>query len=271
MGAQRIKFQRNREARRRFEQIDQKRDAYLIIHYSCESFYDIKDGRTPRITSIAVRNFVSGQTHSFSIHKCAEQSGVSAAQIPENYDRLERMMLDEYFTFLRSQGGYSFIHWNMRDINYGFQAIEHRYKVLKGEPFVIDDARKFDMAKELIAIYGPGYTPHGEHGRLFSLMTLNRITPKDAMNGKEEALAFSNNQFVALHQSTLRKVDVMSNVLERTLDGSLKTNAKWWQAKGVHPAVLIELIRENWFASILAFGVAGLGLAAAIKDLFLSK
>lgn len=271
MGAQRIKFQRNREARKRFEKIDEKRDAYLIIHYSCESFYDIKDGRTPRITSIAIRNFVSGQTHSFSIHKCAEQSGVSATEISANYDKLERMMLDEYFAFLRTQGGYSFIHWNMRDINFGFQAIEHRYKVLKGEPFVIDDARKFDMAKELIAIYGPAYTPHGNHGRLVSLMELNRITPKDAMNGEQEARAFENSQFVALHQSTLRKVDVMSNVLERTLDGSLKTNAKWWQAKGVHPAVLIELVRENWFASLFAVGVAGLGLASAIKDLFLSK
>lgn len=34
----------------------------LIIHYSCESFYNIKDGRTPRITSIAVRFFNTGQT-----------------------------------------------------------------------------------------------------------------------------------------------------------------------------------------------------------------
>lgn len=37
----------------------------LIIHYSCESFYDIKDGRTPRITSIAVRYFNTGQTETF--------------------------------------------------------------------------------------------------------------------------------------------------------------------------------------------------------------
>ena len=32
---------------------DKKR--VLFIHYSCESFYDIKDGHTPRITSIAVQ------------------------------------------------------------------------------------------------------------------------------------------------------------------------------------------------------------------------
>lgn len=269
MGTHLIKFRRNRDSRKRFEQIDEKREAYLIVHYSCESFYDIKDGRTPRITSIAIRNFASGQTHSFSIHKCAEQSGVGASEIPENYDKLERMMLDEYFTFLRSQGGFSFIHWNMRDINFGFQAIEHRYKVLMGEPFVIDDSRKFDMAKELIAIYGPGYTPHGEHGRLFGLMTLNKITPKDAMNGKEEARAFEEHRFVALHQSTLRKVDVMSNVLERTLDGTLKTTARWWESRGLHPAVVIEIVREHWAATVLGFVIVIIGLASAIKDLFL--
>ncbi len=267
MGAQLIKMQRSRDARRRFESINQNRGAYLIIHYSCESFYDIKDGRTPRITSIAVRNFVSGQTHSFSIHKCAEQNGVIAADIPGDYDNLERMMLNEYFAFVRSQGGFNFIHWNMRDINFGFQALEHRLKVLKDTPFVIEDARKFDMAKELIALYGPGYTPHGEHGRLFSLMDLNKITAKDAMNGKEEALAFSNNQFVALHQSTLRKVDVMSNILERVLDGSLKTSSKWWQARGLHPVALVELAKENAIWTILALLFGAVGIVSSIKGL----
>ncbi|CAB3804820.1 hypothetical protein [Paraburkholderia caffeinilytica] len=267
MGAQLIKMQRSRDARRRFENINQKRDAYLIVHYSCESFYDIKDGRTPRITSIAIRNFASGQTHSFSIHKCAEQSGVSAADIPNDYDKLERMMLDEYFVFVRSQGGFNFIHWNMRDNNFGFQAIEHRLKVLKGDPFVIDDARKFDMAKELIAIYGPGYAPHGEHGRLFSLMDLNKITAKDAMNGKEEARAFDDNQFVALHQSTLRKVDVMSNILERVLDGSLKTAATWWEARGLHPVAIVELAKEHWLWTFFALLFGAIGIVSSIKGL----
>lgn len=40
----------------------------LIIHYSCESFYDIKDGKTPRITSIAVKYLKKDkQNHSQSI------------------------------------------------------------------------------------------------------------------------------------------------------------------------------------------------------------
>jgi hypothetical protein len=267
MGAQLIKLQRGKEARAKFEAINAKRDSYLIIHYSCESFYDIRDGRTPRITSIAVRNFASGQTHSFSIHKCAEQDGVATDDIPQNYDKLEKMMLDEYFEFMSGQGGFSFVHWNMRDINFGFQAIEHRYKVLGGAPYVVSDGRKFDLAKELITLYGVKYAPHGAQGRFMALMELNNITAKDAMNGAQEATAFENQQFVALHQSTLRKVDVMSNFLERTLDGSLKTYSKWYD-RGMHPAALLEIVTKHWFWSLLAAAALILGFSRNILALF---
>ena len=75
-------------------------------------------------------------------------------------------MLDEFFDFIKSRHGFTFVHWNMRDINYGFQAIEHRYRVLGGDPFIIDDARKFDLAGALVAIYGINYIGHKPSGRL---------------------------------------------------------------------------------------------------------
>jgi hypothetical protein len=268
MGQELTRLRRRREARRGFELIDNKRDMYLVVHYSCESFYDIKDGRTPRITSIAIRNFATGQTHSFSIHKCAEQNHAPFSDITSRYDGLERQMLDEYFDFIKSRHSYSFIHWNMRDVNYGFQAIEHRYKVLGGEPFVIDDSRKFDIARALVYLFGITYVPHGESGRLHGLMKLNNITARDILTGKEEAAAFDNKEFIKLHQSTLRKVDVMANILERVLDGSLKTNASWLDTKGIHPAVVIEGVREHWAWSLLLFVVGAVGLIASIKELF---
>lgn len=240
---------------------------YIVLHYSCESFYDIKDGRTPRVTSVAARNLSTGQTASFSIHKSAEQQRVPPNQISQRYDDLERHMLDEYFDFIKSRHGYSFIHWNMRDINYGFQAIEHRYKVLGGDPFVIDDSRKFDLARELINQFGPAYVPHGSAGRLHSLMELNRITARDALTGQQEADAFDAGEYVKLHQSTLRKVDVMSNILERILDGSLKTTASWREKTGLHPAVLIEVLKEHWIWSLIVGTIAAIGLLASLKEL----
>jgi hypothetical protein len=262
MGKELTQLRRRREARKGLASLDDRRDQTLVIHYSCESFYDIKDGRTPRVTSIAVRNFATGQTTSFSIHKSAEQNGVPISEISVYYDALEKDMLDEFFAFIPTVPVQTFVHWNMRDVNFGFQAIEHRYKVLGGDPIIVADSRKFDLARALIAIFGVGYVPHGEGGRMFSTMELNSITARDALKGKEEAQAFEEGQFVKLHQSTLRKVDVIANILERTLDGTLKTNASWREQHGFHPAAAVEFVEEHWIWSLIVMVGVVVSLAA---------
>ena len=62
------RLRRLRKARKQLTEINEKRGNVVVIHYSCESFYDRSDGTSPRITSIAVRNLATGQTESFSIH-----------------------------------------------------------------------------------------------------------------------------------------------------------------------------------------------------------
>jgi hypothetical protein len=117
-----------------------------IIHYSCESFYDRPNGASPRITSIAVRKLDSGQTLSFSVHQVAEQGGVPFGEIEGHYDALERQMLDAFYAHVGGYKGLKYLHWNMRDINYGFAAIEHRHRVLGGTPVIIDDDKKIDLS-----------------------------------------------------------------------------------------------------------------------------
>lgn len=268
MGKELQKLKRRKAALKQIEDIEKKCDSALVIHYSCESFYDIKDGHTPRVTSIAIRNYSTGQTSSFSISKCAEQQGATVDEIDGRYDEFEKQMLDEYFDFIKSRHGYNFIHWNMRDINYGFQAIEHRYSVLGGTPFVIDDTRKFDLARAIIAIYGVGYIGHKPNGRLHNLVELNKMTTRDALTGAEEAEAFNNKEFVKLHQSTLRKADILSNILERTIDGSLKTKATWWEINGVHPAILIEVATKHWLWTLLTVIATITGIFATIMGFF---
>jgi hypothetical protein len=160
-----------------------------VIHYSCESFYDRPNGASPRITSIAVRKLDTGQTLSFSIHQVAEQQGVPFNQIEEHYDALERRMLDAIFAHVGSHRGLKYLHWNMRDINYGFAAIEHRHRVLGGSPVIVDDDKKIDLARLLIDIYGVGYVGHP---RLENLLAKNSIKPRDFLTGPQEAQAFEN-------------------------------------------------------------------------------
>jgi hypothetical protein len=38
-------------------------------------------------------------------------------------------MLSAFYSYLKNQTTQNFLHWNMRDKNFGFQAIEHRYTI----------------------------------------------------------------------------------------------------------------------------------------------
>jgi hypothetical protein len=166
-----------------------------VIHYSCENFYDNSSlqGKSPRITSIAVRNLDSAQTQSFSIHQMAEREKIELSQIEDSYDKLERKMLDDFYAFIGKHGGMKYIHWNMRDANFGFAAIEHRYQVLGGTPKNIDDRDKFDLARLLIDIYGIAYIAHP---RLENLLNKNSISKLAFLAGSEEAKAFEDRNWV---------------------------------------------------------------------------
>lgn len=257
MSSELKKLAKRNKALKHLEELSSKEEHVLIIHYSCESFYDRPEGQTPRVTSIAVRNYASGQTSSFSIHKVAELKGVAFGDIDAEYDRLEKEMLKEFYHFMSQHKAHDWIHWNMRDINYGFPALEHRFKVLKGKPEELDESRKFDLARALVAIFGNKYIGHP---RLVKLMEKNHITDRDLLDGPDEAEAFETKEFVKLHQSTLRKVDVLANILGRLLDGSIKTNATWRDRHGIHPKIILEYIAKHW-VFVLITGLVGVSSA----------
>lgn len=220
----------------------------LLIHYSCESFYDIKDGKTPRITSIAVRYLNTAQTKSFSIHKVAELKKISIKNIDESYDLLEKEMLKDFYKFVEEHKDYKWIHWNMRDINYGFEALNYRATILGSKTYIIKDENKFDLARLLIDKYGNGYS---SHPRLQSIIEMNKISSKNWLNGDKEARAFDNKEYVKLHQSTLAKVEVIENVLKLTAEEDLKTKSKLFDIYGLNPQGIFELTRENWLYSLI--------------------
>jgi hypothetical protein len=234
-----------------------------VVHYSCESFDDRSDGRSPRITSLAVRRLDSSDTESFSIHRVAEREGVPLDGIEARYDDLERTMLDEFFAYVRSAGEVTYLHWNMRDANYGFAAIEHRYAVLGGTPERIPEQRRLDLSPLFKDLYGSEYIGHP---RLPKLAERNGITMLRGISGAEEAKAFERKDYVALHQSTLRKVDILHSLAERAYRGTLKTNASWWTVHGgnVRGAWMWVVENKSW-----AFIIAAVALALAVAGVIL--
>jgi hypothetical protein len=257
-------YERHGAARRRLKELFAHPEKVSVIHYSCESFYDLPEGRSPRITSIAIRKLDNAQTESFSIHQIAEicGTGLSAAEIEPNYNAYEKAMLDAYFSFLKINSERTYVHWNMRDTNYGFRAIEHRYRVLGGDPYIVQDDRKVDLSRLLIDLYGVGYIGHP---RLEKLLEINNIAALDFMTGKQEAEAFENGRYVDLHRSTLRKVDVFCNIIQRSFDKSLKTHATWREAHGLSWKTALYLAKKHWiYTTVVVLG----GIGSAFFGLF---
>lgn len=257
MGRQADLWRKWKRARQQLEEAFKDSAQTLVIHYSCESFYERDNPRSPRVTSIAVRNLDNGQTRSFSIHLIAERRNV-LDQIEAHYDELERRMLEELFDFMRIHQHFTWLHWNMRDANYGFEALENRFKALGGEPFHLEERHRFDLSRILIGIYGVKYVGHP---RLERLLELNHIKARDFLTGAQEADAFVNKQFVKLHQSTLRKVDVLANIADRAHSGDLMTLASWWEQNGKSIKRSVEWLREHWMLTAASL-VATLALIA---------
>ena len=170
-------------------------------------------------------------------------------------------MLDEFYDFVRLHLDAMWIHWNMRDINYGFPSLAHRYKVLGGEPTEIQNSHLVDLARVLTGLYGISYIGHP---RLERLVERNKITKLNFLNGQQEADAFQAHEYVKLHQSTLRKVDILANIVERTGDGTLATDARRREIYGTYLGWAYELLREHPLIALLSL----LGSLASIWALF---
>jgi hypothetical protein len=152
----------------------------------------------------------------------------------------------------------------MRDVNYGFPALAHRFKVLGGkDAFEIPESQLSDLARLLVGLYGVGYIGHP---RLARIIEKNNITNKDFLTGEEEAKAFVDKQYVKLHQSTLRKVDILTNLAERAHDGALKTNATRSEVYGSELAYWVQLCQEHWVFALIAF----IGSIASVIGLLLA-
>lgn len=229
--------QRQREERDRLGKLLANPSAVYVIHYACQSFSAPDYLGSPRVAAIAVRNLASGATVSFSVYQELEVSKHQA-----NLDQCERQMLERYFSFLEAHRGMTFLHWKMRDVKFGFAAIEHRFEVVGGKPFVLSDHQKLDLSIMLTNIYGTGYlpAPHFE-----SIAARNNLSLADYIPGPQEPEWFRQGRYKAVLQSTLCKVALIASTAQLASDGTLRTNAGWWTLNGGRVREAVELFDRN--------------------------
>lgn len=239
------------------KQLQKVKDIYVtrgyylnFIHYSCESFE--KD--SPRITCISINNLESGQTKSFSF------GHYKAILKTEDLDLIERKLLDEYYAYLKENSHYFWIHWNMKNATYGFQAIDNRYEILGGVPVIIDDDMKVELLKLLYDIYGDDFIQHGE---FYSLLRKNKISEVNMLTGLEEYVAFEKGEYSSVHKSCQSKVEAIEAIFVYLAKGRLKTDRFLWQIYGFSPQGIIDMLNDHWIGWIIT-----LLIGAALGTLF---
>lgn len=235
-----------------FAAIKKHPERFYLIHYSSQSLFDADSGAySPRITSIVVMHVSTQQTVSFALHAVAESMAISTEQIEEKYNEIEKELLSRFYNFVRDRREKFWVHWNMRNLTYGFEHLEHRYRVLNNsEPPAIPVEVRLNLNDILRERYGDDYVTDP---KMLTLMSLNGQRVPTILTGEEESAAFKDKQFIRMNTSTISKVSFFKHVIEQVQKGKLKT-----QNTGFF--VFVDKLLDSRIARVIAFISALLGL-----------
>ncbi|WP_407051763.1 hypothetical protein [Methyloraptor flagellatus] len=241
-------------------EIKKNPENFYIIHYSCQSLYDDNEALSPRITSIAITHFATEQTLSFSTHSIAEELHIGRDAVRDRFDEVERKLLRDFYAFVRDRRDKYWIHWNMRNLTYGFEHLEHRFRVLgEVDSPVIPVERRLNLNDLLSDRYGNDYA---KHPKMRSLMELNGGIHRHFLTGEEEVQAFRNHEFIRMHNSTLSKVGFLSSTIKKLISGKLRT-----ASRGI--GVMLDRIFESRAAKAVGLGGTAISICVGAWQTYL--
>lgn len=143
----------------------------------------------------------------------------------------------------------------MRNLTFGFEHIEHRYRVLcQNEPPSIPIEVRLNLNDILKERYGSDYAPDP---KMASLMKLNGEMVPSFLTGAEESEAFKQQAFIRMNTSTISKVSFFRSVIAEALRGKLRTAGRGWLAR-------IDRLLESRWSRVAAMIGTIIGLSGAL-------
>lgn len=238
-----IRLRQREEVKTLFSDIRHNPKKYLFIHYSSESFENNQG--VPRILTVKISNAEGNDIKTFSVLHEAIIRKIDENKIAEKIDELEKAMLNKLLIYVISLNPQYqiFLHWNMKDSSYGFEAIALRYEVLNGKDDfnVFDKFTKINLSDELQKLYGEKYIGKP---RIQCLIGKNKLE-KPAMQKKDEKF-LSEGKYAKLQNSFNARYESLLKIVHLALDGRLKTNHNIVDRYGFNPAGFYELIKSSW-------------------------
>ncbi|MFX4242312.1 hypothetical protein ACOL22_05980 [Aliarcobacter butzleri] len=260
---------KNKEIHEIIQKITKSPSNTLIIFYSHAKVINSEvSDLTPMLTTILVRSLDKKTYEEFSIYKEADKfKEIDRNTINENYTDLEHAILGNFNNFLKHHKNFIWIHWNMNNSQFGFEAIKHRFmKMVEGtsEQFEeIPTNNKIDLNYLIEQAYGKNYTRDVD--KFKSLAKYNKFLHLDRiLDLEDEMIEFNNKNFEAVVYSLEQKIDIVVEIIDKMKVENLKVPQKGWYVKSY------DLVTHPGFG-ISGFLIGILGIVLSIVFFFLSK
>lgn len=195
----------------------------LICHYSHSQFPDDEsdDSISPLVTVIVVRSLDDNINEHFTIHHEADRGGVLKEQIPDSHRELELQVLKSFNRFLKRHEEYTWVHWQMKDIQFGFPVIKHRFEKLyhgMNESFhEIPRSKNINLYSLLENMYGSQFSKLGSDDSLGSIIEKNNgkthVLPTDYLTLDQEGREFEKQNYRSVLKSVECKVSWVRDFL----------------------------------------------------------
>lgn len=246
-----------------------KKSDYIFIHYARQNCFTDGYEKGPRVIAIVVMNAESEQLRIFSLRKVAEQNGNDFFKISEEEkDKIEYHLLEEFFEYVKMNKEKMWLHWNMKNNNFGFSAIENRFSELNGTPYHLEEGKLINISVLLKKRYGTNFAKDGTWngkttGKMYDIFVLNNIKDSNILNGEEEIINYIVKNIMAIEQSVIAKLKAFQLIVEKTADNVLKTRGSVLKdVYGFGIRGIAQYIQDNALLALL-FSILG-GIIATI-------
>lgn len=184
----------------------------LFIHYSASNTLDDDDygNISPIITSIVIKSLDGQIDKQFAIHLEADKADIPKEQIQDSYRELELRILRLYNDFVKRHRDCFWIHWDMKNIHFGFEAIKHRYEKIFGDLSdycEVPSTNKKNLRNIIEGMYGENFVSGADTLKSLLLCNSDNVEDNRYLSFDNESTQFENKNFSAVIRSVDLKVD----------------------------------------------------------------
>ncbi|OJW79371.1 MAG: hypothetical protein BGO69_19460 [Bacteroidetes bacterium 46-16] len=192
----------------------------LIVHYSQLRTYDDEYGEiSPLVSAIVIKSLDGSFERHFAVHLEADKANIPIEEIENSYRDLEFMTLKAFNEFVKRHDDDVWVHWDMKNIHFGFEAIKHRFEKIfaglsKERYEEIPMRNKVNLALVLEGMYGEEYIDGPD--KLRSLIAYNNgaVLDRQYLSLEYEGLEFENKNYSAVLNSLDCKTDFICKAVK---------------------------------------------------------